>query len=133
MKWMPVFVLASVVANSTSASGQEVGYSETGLASIYANVLNGHVTASGAIYDNAKLTTAHNTLPFGTKVKVTNASNKKSVILVVNDRGPMRRARILDITPAAAAALRFDRRGVHKVTLAVVEIGSGNTTKTAHR
>jgi rare lipoprotein A len=96
-------------------------------------VLNGHLTASGEIYDDAKLTTAHKTLPFGTKVKVTNASNKKNVILVVNDRGSALRARILDITPAGAAALRFGRRGIHKVTLEVVEIGTGDTTKAGRR
>lgn len=120
--------LTGVAALSTSPSAQLAGYTETGLASVYADVHDGHVTASGEIYDKAKLTAAHKTLPFGTRVKVTNPKNNKTVILLVNDRGPIQRARILDISPAAAARLGLRPRGVHEVTLEVVEVGSGKTT-----
>jgi rare lipoprotein A len=133
MKRMLMPVLASMVALSMSASAQPVGYKETGLAAVYADALDGHVTASGQIYDKAKLTTAHKTLPYGTKVKVTNPKNNKSVILLVNDRGPVQAARILDISPAAASGLGFSSRGVRKVTLEVVEVGSGKTTRAAHQ
>ena len=129
MKRMLMPVLASMVALSMSASAQPVGYKETGLAAVYADALDGHVTASGQIYDKAKLTTAHKTLPFGTKVKVTNPKNNKSVILLVNDRGPVQGGRILDISPAAASRLGFHDGGVHEVTLEVVEVGSGKTTR----
>jgi rare lipoprotein A len=133
MKRMLMPVLASMVALSTSASAQPVGYKETGLAAVYADALDGHVTASGQIYDKAKLTTAHKTLPFGTKVKVINPKNNKSVILLVNDRGPVQAARILDISPAAASGLGFSGRRVREVTLEVVEVGSGKTTRAAHQ
>ena len=124
--------LTSMAALSAS-SRQPVGYKETGLAAIYADAHDGHVTASGEVYDKAKLTTAHKTLPFGTKVKVTNPKNDKSVILLVNDRGPVQGARILDISSAAASRLGFGDRGVHEVTLEVVEVGSGTTTRAAHQ
>ena len=125
-------VLPSTVASSASLA-QPVGYTETGLASVYADAHDGHLTASGQIYDKAKLTSAHKTLPYGTKVKVTNPKNNKSVILLVNDRGPVQRARILDISPAAASSLGLRSQGVHEVTLEVVEVGSGKTTRSAHR
>jgi len=129
MQRLLMLALASL-ALSASASAQSVGYKETGLAAIYSDARDGHVTASGQIYDKAKLTTAHKTLPYGTKVKVTNPENDKSVILVVNDRGPLQRARILDISPAAASLLGFSD-GVHEVTLEVVEVGSGKATSAA--
>src|SRR5215475_4810684 len=98
MKQLLIPILASVVALSTSASAQSVGDKQAGLAAVYANALDGHVTASGQIYDKEKLTAAHKTLPYGTKVKVTNPKNDKSVIVVVNDRGPVQASRILDIS-----------------------------------
>ena len=121
--------LAWSVALSASLA-QPVGYTETGLASVYAGAHDGHATASGQLYDKAKLTAAHKTLPFGTKVKVTNPKNNKSVILLVNDRGPVQGGRILDVSAAAASRLGF-QGGVHKVTLEIVEIGSGKTTESA--
>jgi len=133
MQRVLMLALGSMVALSASASAQPVGYTETGLAAIYADARDGHVTASGEIYDKAKLTTAHKTLPYGTKVRVTNPKNDKSVILIVNDRGPVQPARILDISPAAASRLGFSDGGVHEVTLEVVEVGSGKTTSAARQ
>jgi rare lipoprotein A len=66
-------------------------------------------------------------------VKVINPKNNKSVILLVNDRGPVQAARILDISPAAASGLGFSGRRVREVTLEVVEVGSGKTTRAAHQ
>ena len=125
--------LTPKAALSMVSSPQSLGYRETGLAAVYADARDGHITASGQIYDKAKLTTAHKTLPFGTKVKVTNPKNNKSVILLVNDRGPVQNARILDVSSAAASRLGFSGRGVHEVTLEVVEIGSGETIRAAHQ
>lgn len=125
--WSGLFI--DVFATSASLA-QPIGYTETGLASVYADAHDGHVTASGQIYDKAKLTTAHKTLPFGTKVRVTNPKNSKSVILLVNDRGPVQGGRILDVSAAAASRLGF-RGGVHKVTLEVVETGNGKATEPA--
>jgi len=140
--WNGLFIVVFVIGSETSARpsltlmvaaslAQTVGYTQTGLASVYADAHDGHITASGQIYDKAKLTTAHKTLPYGTKVKVTNPKNNKSVILLVNDRGPVQGGRILDISPAAASRLGFRGLGVHEVTLEVVEVGSGKTTKSA--
>ena len=79
--------------------------------------MNGHITASGKTYDRSKLTAAHKTLPFGTKVRVTNKKNGKSVELRITDRGPRQPERILDISPRAAAGL-----GMRKSALAEVEL-----------
>ena len=107
---------------------QSVGDTETGLAAIYADSLNGHVTASGQIYDRKKLTAAHKRLPFGTMIKVINHANGESVIVRVNDRGPVQVERILDISPAAAGRLGFGR-GIRHVTLEVVEVGTSRRAR----
>ena len=133
MKRTLIPVISSIVLSWTSASAQPLGYQEMGLAAVYANALDGHVTASGQIYNKAKLTAAHKTLLFGTKVRVTNPKNSKTVILLVNDRGPVQSERILDISPAAASRLGFSSRGVREVTLEVVGVGSGKVTREAHR
>jgi len=72
-------------------------------------------TASGARMSNATLTAAHRSLPFGSKVRVTNRSNGKTIVVMINDRGPFVRGRIIDLTPAAARALGFS--GLTKVTI----------------
>jgi rare lipoprotein A len=70
------------------------------------------------------LTAAHRTLPFGTKVLVTNTRNGRSVPVTINDRGPFAPGRVIDVTPAAARALEFS--GITKVTLDVLGVGSAN-------
>ena len=121
-------LLTALVASGTSVWAQSVGDMETGLAAVYADSLNGHVTASGQIYDRTKLTVAHKRLPFGTMIKVTNHANGKSVILRVNDRGPVQMERILDISPAAADRLGFGH-GIQHVTLEVVEVGTSRRAR----
>src|SRR5438309_10640076 len=79
---------------------------ETGLASVYSHE-SGSGTASGQKLDREALTAAHRTLPFGSKVKVTNKSNGRSVVVTINDRGPFVRGRVIDVTPAAARILGF--------------------------
>jgi rare lipoprotein A len=122
-----------MMAMAIPAGAQSVGDKETGLAAVYADDLDGHATASGQTYDKTKLTTAHKTLPYGTKIKVTNPKNNKSVVLRVNDRGPKQAGRILDISPAAAAQLGISARVMREVTVEVVEVGNGKTTKQAPR
>jgi rare lipoprotein A len=112
-----------------AASAQAVGDRESGLAAVYSDVLNGGVTASGQIYDRDKLTTAHKTLPYGTTIKVTNPANNRTVVLRVNDRGPVQPGRILDISPAAARALGFSPKVMREVTIEILEVGSGRTTR----
>lgn len=87
----------------------------TGLASYYDKNYAGK-TAAGERYDGAKLTAAHRTLPFGTRLVVTDKRSKRSVTVTVNDRGPFIKGRILDLSYAAAAALRMQDRGVIAVS-----------------
>jgi rare lipoprotein A len=89
---------------------------QTGVASVYSHE-SGSATASGQKLDREAFTAAHRTLPFGTKVKVTNKSNGRSVIVTINDRGPFVRGRVIDVTPAAARMLGFS--GLTQVALDV--------------
>jgi rare lipoprotein A len=88
-----------------------VAHAQTGLASVY----SGGRTASGERVTAAGMTAAHRTFPFGSRVRVTNHRNGRSVVVRINDRGPFVRGRIIDITPAAAKALGFS--GVAAVSL----------------
>jgi rare lipoprotein A len=94
---------------------------ETGLAAVYNHRLNGHKTASGERYDANQLTAAHKTLPYGTKVKITNVKNHKSVTVRINDRGPTQEGRILDVSSAAAKQLGIGPRAMAEVTAETVE------------
>ncbi|HEU4985770.1 MAG TPA: septal ring lytic transglycosylase RlpA family protein [Rhizobiaceae bacterium] len=74
-------------------------------------------TASGERMNPAALTAAHRSLPFGTKVKVTNRRNGKTVVVRINDRGPFIKGRVIDLSKAAAAKLGFIRAGHTKICL----------------
>jgi rare lipoprotein A len=87
---------------------------QIGAASIYSHE-SGSRTASGQKINPGAFTAAHRSLPFGSKVKVTNTRNGRSVVVTINDRGPFVRGRIIDVTPAAARELGFS--GVAQVTL----------------
>jgi rare lipoprotein A len=78
---------------------------QSGIASVYA--YDGEKTANGERASPQKLTAAHRTLPFGTRVRVTNTRNGRSVVVRINDRGPFVRGRVIDLTPAGARALGF--------------------------
>jgi len=93
---------------------------ETGIASHY-STKDGHKTASGQKLSNTKLTAAHRTLKFGTKVKITNLKTRKSIVVIINDRGPFKKNRIIDVTPAAAKALGFFKSGLAKVTVEIIK------------
>ena len=95
-------------------------HTETGLASFYSDNLQGRMTANGEVYDKLKLTAAHRSLAFHTKIKVTNLENKKSVVVIINDRGPFVEGRILDLSRVAAEKLGFVDKGVVKVRVEVV-------------
>ncbi len=102
---------------ATGAHAQSQQFS--GVASYYDKNYKGR-TASGATYDSSKLTAAHRTLPFGTRLAVTDPRSHRVVTVVVNDRGPFVKGRVLDLSYSAAEALKMTGRGVMKVT-AVVE------------
>lgn len=97
---------------------QKKSFATSGMASYYGY---GGRTASGERHSAQAMTAAHRSLPFGTKVRVTNASNGRSIVLRVNDRGPFVRGRIIDVSTAAADSLGFRKRGVAKVEIAVVD------------
>lgn len=97
------------------------GYQERGEASYYADKFHGRKTASGEIYKKTEFTAAHRTLPFGTKVKVTNLKNGKSVIVRINDRGPFKKTRIIDLSRAAAEKIDLIRIGVANVEVSTDE------------
>lgn len=96
-----------------------------GVASYYADEFHGRQTSNGEIYDMHSLTAAHRTFPFGTKVRVTNLENNLSVVVRVNDRGPFKEGRIIDITLAAAKELDMIKHGTARVKLEVLEWGTG--------
>lgn len=90
---------------------------QIGVASWYGPDHNGRVTASGQIFDAHKLTAAHRSLPFNTKVKVTNLRNGKSVDVVINDRGPGIKGRAIDLSESAARRLGMTERGLALVRI----------------
>jgi rare lipoprotein A len=93
---------------------------QEGLVSWYGEQFHDRPTASGQLFDSNAMTMAHPTLPFGTKVKVTNLRNGRSVVLTVNDRGPFVGKRIADLSQAAAATLGILRRGIAHARLEVL-------------
>lgn len=93
---------------------------QIGMASWYGPGFHGKVTASGTIYDQHGLTAAHQTLPLGTRVLVTNLDNGRSAEVVINDRGPFAKERILDLSYAAAQALGMLGTGTIPVRLEVI-------------
>ena len=95
-------------------------YDEQGVASWYGKSHHGRQTASGETFDMNKLTASHRSLPFGTDITVTNLSNGRSVTLIVNDRGPYGRGRLLDVSRRAARDLGFLDEGVTRVRVTSV-------------
>jgi rare lipoprotein A len=109
--------VASAATPSPSATSDE---KQQGLAAYYSKNLNWKRTASGERYNPNALTTAHNTLPFGTRVRITNTKIDRSVVARVNDRGPTSPGRILDVSRRIAKRLRFIKAGLTPVILEVV-------------
>jgi rare lipoprotein A len=109
-------VITVVLGWAAGAQAAERSHSGSGIASIYGYA--GSPTASGERARPSGLTAAHRSLPFGTKVAVTNRKNGRSVVVRINDRGPFIRGRVIDVTPAAARALGFS--GLTQVSLAVI-------------
>ncbi len=93
---------------------------EEGKASYYSRQLAGRRTSSGERYDPSQMTAAHRSLPLGTQVKVVNPKNDRSVVVTVNDRGPMHKGRMIDLSHAAASELGMTKAGVTKVETEVV-------------
>jgi rare lipoprotein A len=98
--------------------------SQAGVASWYGPGFHGKATASGVIYNQHDLTAAHQTLPLGTRVMVTNLDNGKSIEVLINDRGPFAKGRIIDLSFAAGQSLGMIRAGTIPVRLEVVDSGA---------
>jgi rare lipoprotein A len=91
------------------------GYDKTGTASYYGARHHGKRTASGEPFNQHGLTAAHRSLPFGTRVRVTNLANQRSVVVRINDRGPHTRGRLIDLSRAAAEKIGMIRSGTARV------------------
>ncbi len=136
---LPVLLLAlALLASCSSSRGVSKGarapkgttaprntYTQTGLGSYYANKFAGRATASGTIYRPNDMTAAHNTLPFGTLIRVTNTRNGRSVDVTVTDRGPHTKGYIVDVSRRAAVQLDIIEAGVVPVQLVVLKAGAG--------
>lgn len=97
-----------------------------GSASFYGGKLHGSIRADGGRFNQWDLTAAHKTLPFGTKLKVTNLDNGNSVIVTINDRGPYKRGRVIDLSRQAFRQLDNEKRGVLKnISIEVLKMGDG--------
>jgi rare lipoprotein A len=93
---------------------------QLGTASWYGKFFQGHTTASGVPYDENQLTCAHRTLPLGSVLRVTNLENNRSVVVTVNDRGPVPESRVIDLSHAAAKALGFSDQGLAPVKVELI-------------
>ena len=109
-KLILLFAVAFLFACSRKAT-------QTGKASYYADKYNGRKTASGVTFRNSKKIAAHKTLPFGTKVKVTNLANGKSTKVIIQDRGPFVACRIIDLSKKSARKIGMLKQGVGNVKI----------------
>ena len=121
---LPRLIIATTLATAAALAQTSAGTQAnemTGMCSYYARMHNGHVTAGGEKFDSNAMTAAHRQLPMGTKLKVTNLANGKSVVVKVNDRGPFVKGRSLSVTRRAAEELGFIKQGVAKVKFEQVQ------------
>jgi rare lipoprotein A (peptidoglycan hydrolase) len=106
----------------------DTGYMERGYASWYGGYFHGRPTASGAIFNQFEMTAAHRLLPLGSVVRVTNPENGRNVVVVINDRGPFIKGRVIDLSYAAAKQLSAVKPGTFPVLIEVIQMGSRSTT-----
>jgi rare lipoprotein A len=119
-----IAIAAAVLVTAGCATGRALSRAPgdlTGTASWYGDPHHGRKTASGEVFDKTELTAAHRTLPLGTRVRVTNLDNGRSVVVRINDRGPFKRGRIIDLSQEAARQLGGIGDGVFRVRLDVLD------------
>ena len=126
-----VMLLTGVGAFAQKTNYRNVPVVDTavGHASFYSDKFIGKKTASGEIFSQDKLTCAHNTYPMGSKVRVTNLKNGKTIILRVNDRLHHRNPRLVDLTRAGATKLGFNKSGIVKVKVELISSAKENLAK----
>lgn len=117
-----LFLLSLLYTGCASPISRSLGTQE-GLASYYSTEFHGRKTSSGEIFDKNALTAAHRTFPFGTILLVTNQKNGRQVEVKVNDRGPVKPERIIDLSYGAAKEIDLVRDGLVRVRIEVVEWG----------
>lgn len=120
-----VLLLLAVGCAGNRLEPPRAGEVMRGMASWYGEPFHGRATASGEIYDMHGLTAAHRELPLGTRAEVTNLDNGRKVRVLVNDRGPFVRGRILDLSFGAAKELDMVNAGLARVEIRVLEVGTG--------
>nr|WP_263786095.1 septal ring lytic transglycosylase RlpA family protein [Salinibacter grassmerensis] len=129
-----LLLLCGVLAGcgSTQHIGERGLPAAEGIASYYADKFVGRTTANGEIYDHEGLTAAHRTLPFGTRVRTTriDAPTQPSVVVRINDRGPFKDGRIIDLSKTAAGRLNMIRDGLAEVRLEIVSYPAGTASMT---
>jgi rare lipoprotein A len=122
---LAVLAVGTALFSVTATSKQEMrttnSHVQKGRAAFYSRTLEGHKTACGGRYVASKLTTAHRSLPCGTKVRITNTKNGKSVVATVNDWGPASPKRIVDVSRAVAEKLDFVKQGTTTVKVEIVQ------------
>ncbi len=116
----PVALAATNAVSAGDESPSDESHFGTGEASYYGRELAGNPTASGEIFDPARLTAAHRTLPLGSRVRVTNSGNGEDVVVRINDRGPFHGDRVIDLSSAAARSIGLLRTGTARVSLALL-------------
>lgn len=117
---IPVFVLFLAAPQAECRSPGHLFEVYTGKASFYSDKFHGRKTANGERYNKKALTAAHRFLPLGTVVRVTNLSNGRHLLVRINDRGPIKKSWILDVSREAASRLNMIRRGIAPVQVEVV-------------
>lgn len=108
-------------ANVDTDVSRSFTHYQAGTASFYGEKWNGRRTSNGEVFNTRLLTAAHRTLPFGTLVRVTNQANGKSVVVRINDRGPFKQGRVIDLTKAAFEAIESVQRGLTRVKLEIIK------------
>ncbi len=124
MGFVLILTMPACMTVPKGVGSYDAGYVEQGIASWYGDYFHGRPTASGAVYDQFKLTAAHRLLPLGTVVRVTHAENGRAVEVAINDRGPFIKGRIIDLSYAAAEQLGAVDSGTFPVVVDVIHMAS---------
>ena len=127
LKWMVIILFSAAILGCGSVQTEStdttfgVGYTETGIASFYGDKHQFKKTASGELYNHDLKTAAHRNIPFGSKLRVTNVGNDKSVVVKVNDRGPFVSGRIVDLSKSAFSSIGNTSSGLINVRIEIIE------------
>ena len=115
-----VFLSIALYSCSVNKGNANASYQSTTV-SYYANKFNGKKTASGEVYKHSKMTAAHKRLAFGTKVEIINVENSKKVVVIINDRGPLKSGRAFDLSQGAFKKIGELKEGILKVKYKVLK------------